>query len=266
MVWIRNQNVPGKIGEARPAGYTHRKAAQRPTKNQVERFYISRLAWSRLGVEPEELSEVVENRGVFWIPQGPLLPLGNSPEENRYRKRRNQGIHHLPRQWESKTPFPSEFVTVGWIRTFASSLQAPEILLWRNSSRVAPQTFASPFSPLKHMTMLITITMLVMNRAKQSAGKRRWSLNCACFEVLLRNATFDKIPISSFVSVLTKRNEMKNITRQTVKIKRALQIKRYPKVYLERRYKFMGFELLLPRIFLRYQQWASILSSLKKYI
>jgi len=65
MVWIRNQNVPGKIGEARPAGYTHRKAAQRPTKNQVERFYISRLAWSRLGVEPEELSEVVENRGVF---------------------------------------------------------------------------------------------------------------------------------------------------------------------------------------------------------
>jgi len=31
-----DQNIPGKIGEARPAGYIHEKAAQRSSKEQVE--------------------------------------------------------------------------------------------------------------------------------------------------------------------------------------------------------------------------------------
>jgi len=51
-------NVPWKICETSPAGYTHEKAAQRSLKGQVE-WYISDLAWFRLGVEPTELSEIV---------------------------------------------------------------------------------------------------------------------------------------------------------------------------------------------------------------
>ena len=36
LVWSYVQNVPGKIGKATPAGYTHKKVAQRKTKDQVE--------------------------------------------------------------------------------------------------------------------------------------------------------------------------------------------------------------------------------------
>ena len=36
LVWPRFQKVPGKIGEAGPAGYTHRKATHSSTKDQVE--------------------------------------------------------------------------------------------------------------------------------------------------------------------------------------------------------------------------------------
>jgi len=45
MVRSRDQSAPGEIGEARPTGYTHLKAAQRSTKDQMERLqYISSLA------------------------------------------------------------------------------------------------------------------------------------------------------------------------------------------------------------------------------
>ena len=58
------QNVPEKIGEARPPAYTHGNAAQKSTKDQVERFYISDLACSRLSVEPAELPEIVVD---LWV-------------------------------------------------------------------------------------------------------------------------------------------------------------------------------------------------------
>jgi len=41
---------------------------------------ISDLAWSRLGVEPAELSEIAVDRGVFRVLLG-LLPPRPSPEE-----------------------------------------------------------------------------------------------------------------------------------------------------------------------------------------
>jgi len=57
------QNDPQKIGGASRAGYTHEKAAQLWTR---WRDYVSNLAWSRFGVEPAELSEVI---GISWPPK-----------------------------------------------------------------------------------------------------------------------------------------------------------------------------------------------------
>jgi len=65
------QNIPEMIAEVGPASYTHGKAAQRP---------ISDLAWSRLDVEPAELSEIAENREVVRSLLR-LLPQRPSPEE-----------------------------------------------------------------------------------------------------------------------------------------------------------------------------------------
>ena len=45
--------------------------------------YTFDLAWSRLGVEPRKLSEIAENREVFWLLLG-LLPPRPSPEESGY--------------------------------------------------------------------------------------------------------------------------------------------------------------------------------------
>jgi len=62
---ICGQNVHGDISEApSPAGYTH---VMRPTDQPSNRRSdsISKLAWSRLRVEPTELSEIAENREVF---------------------------------------------------------------------------------------------------------------------------------------------------------------------------------------------------------
>jgi len=49
------QNVPGKIGEVSPSGYS-----LHPRKSGPK--YISNLAWSRLGVEPAELSVIAVDR------------------------------------------------------------------------------------------------------------------------------------------------------------------------------------------------------------
>jgi len=40
-----------------------------------ERDYISDLAGSRFGVEPEELSEITENHEVFRVLLGPVVPV-----------------------------------------------------------------------------------------------------------------------------------------------------------------------------------------------
>jgi len=46
------------------------------------RDYISNPAWSRLGVEPAEISEIAVDREVFRVLLG-LLPLRLFPKENR---------------------------------------------------------------------------------------------------------------------------------------------------------------------------------------
>ena len=62
---------------AKPAG---KRPKGRPRTRWCD--YISDLAWSRLGVEPAELSEVAENRDVFRELLG-LLPPRSSREEER---------------------------------------------------------------------------------------------------------------------------------------------------------------------------------------
>jgi len=52
------QKVPGKIGEASPAGYSHRKAAQRSSKEYVELLQLKPRLISSHGVEPRELSDI----------------------------------------------------------------------------------------------------------------------------------------------------------------------------------------------------------------
>jgi len=75
----RDQNAPGKIGEAGPAGCTEGKADLRPTRHQVTLLHLDH-AWTRLGVEPAELSEIAVDREVFRVFQG-LLPPRSSGEE-----------------------------------------------------------------------------------------------------------------------------------------------------------------------------------------
>jgi len=63
------QNDPGKYGELSPSGYslyTHGKAALIRPRTKW-RDYISDLSWSRLGVEPAELSEIGVDREVFRV-------------------------------------------------------------------------------------------------------------------------------------------------------------------------------------------------------
>jgi len=57
------QNVPGKIGDANPAGYP---TGKRLRVRGMTRWsdYISDLAWSGLGVEPAELSDIAVDREV----------------------------------------------------------------------------------------------------------------------------------------------------------------------------------------------------------
>jgi len=67
------QNIPGKIGEASLAGYTHGK---RPRDRASTKWSdcISGLAWSRLGVEAAELSEIAFDREVCSVLLGMLPP------------------------------------------------------------------------------------------------------------------------------------------------------------------------------------------------
>ena len=55
-----DQNVSAKIGETRPVGCTHGKAAQRSSKDWSD--YTSDLAGSRICVEPAELFEIAVDR------------------------------------------------------------------------------------------------------------------------------------------------------------------------------------------------------------
>jgi len=64
--------------------YIHGKADQRLSKDKW-RDYISDLAWSRLGVEPAELSEIAVDCEAFRGLLG-LLPPRLSPKEKRTHK------------------------------------------------------------------------------------------------------------------------------------------------------------------------------------
>jgi len=73
------QNFPGKIGELSPSSYSTPTGKQ-PRVRPWTRWsnYNSVLAWSRLGVEPAELSEIAVDREVFGVLLG-LLP-SDSPQ------------------------------------------------------------------------------------------------------------------------------------------------------------------------------------------
>ena len=64
---------------------------KRPRGRPRWRDYISDLAWSRLGMEPAELSEIAVDREVFRVLLG-LLPPRLSPKEKRTRKWMNECV------------------------------------------------------------------------------------------------------------------------------------------------------------------------------
>ena len=74
------QNVPGKNGEQSPSGYSLHPLESGPGRMTTD--YTSDLAWSRLGVEPAERSEIAVDREVFQVVLG-LLPLRLSPKKKR---------------------------------------------------------------------------------------------------------------------------------------------------------------------------------------
>ena len=69
--------LPGEVFRARPTG---RRPRGRPRTRQ--RDNVSRLAWERLGVPPEELEEVAGDRDV-WVSLLKLLPPRPDPPEKR---------------------------------------------------------------------------------------------------------------------------------------------------------------------------------------
>jgi len=74
LVWPCDQNVPRKIGVASPAGYTHGKAAQMSSKDQMARLqHISDLAWSRLGLSQQKCLRLLYDREVFRLLLGLLF-------------------------------------------------------------------------------------------------------------------------------------------------------------------------------------------------
>ena len=68
--------LPGEVFRARPTG---RRPRGRPRRRW--RDYVSRLAWERLGVPPEELEEVAGDRDV-WVSLLKLLPLRPDPRRS----------------------------------------------------------------------------------------------------------------------------------------------------------------------------------------
>jgi len=75
-----SHRVPQKIGDASLAGCTHGKSPiGRPMTRRNDQ--ISDFAWSRLGVEPTELSEITVDREVFEVLPGfypASLPTGKA--------------------------------------------------------------------------------------------------------------------------------------------------------------------------------------------
>jgi len=75
------QNALGKNGKLSHSGYSlHRREAAQSCSRTMWRDYIFNPAWSRLGVEPQELSEIAVGREVFRVLLG-LLPLRLSPRK-----------------------------------------------------------------------------------------------------------------------------------------------------------------------------------------
>ena len=68
--------LPGEVFRARPTG---RRPRGRPRTRW--RDYVSRLAWERLGVPPEELEKVAGDRDV-WVSLLKLLPLRPDPRRS----------------------------------------------------------------------------------------------------------------------------------------------------------------------------------------
>jgi len=80
------QNALGKNSKLSPSGYSlHRREAAQSCSRTMWRDYIFNPAWSRLGVERAELSEIAVDREEFRVHLG-LLRSRLSPKENRARK------------------------------------------------------------------------------------------------------------------------------------------------------------------------------------
>jgi len=67
---------PGKDWRSKSFGLQSAPTGKRPTGRPRSRWrdYISGLAWSRLGVDPAELSEIAIDCEVFWVVLGLLPP------------------------------------------------------------------------------------------------------------------------------------------------------------------------------------------------
>ena len=76
------QNSPTKDWRGKSSWLNPRKKRFRGHPRPRCSDYISDLAWSRLGVEPAELSEIAVDREVFYVLLG-LLPPPPSLEEKR---------------------------------------------------------------------------------------------------------------------------------------------------------------------------------------
>ena len=93
LVQLSYQNVPGKAGGICPMAAPTGKLPKGRTRTRWN-DHISNLDWSHLGVEPAELSEIAENRGVFRVLLG-LLPWLPFSDKKRVCQRMNDK-HFFP--------------------------------------------------------------------------------------------------------------------------------------------------------------------------
>ena len=86
-----DHNVPRKLGEASPAGYTHRKATQKSSKDQVEWLHLRPCSVPSWCGASRTIHPIAENCEVFCLLPGLLAP-PSSQVENR---KRNWWICHI---------------------------------------------------------------------------------------------------------------------------------------------------------------------------
>ena len=184
-------HVTRKIGEGRPAGYSHGKRAQRSTKDQMA---WPTLAWSILGMEPAELSEIADNREVFQVLLGsPPAALSEGKAGMKMNEQKDIGQFHLTLKTLITLPWSTTQSVKLWktsqLKKTRYSYDAHLTVVgkhlivtsWIASSVQRCNTTATKFNPLIHADRTLTANTkhvpTILYVFHNSCLNKKWSRN-----------------------------------------------------------------------------------------